>query len=219
MRKFLVLIASGTALASVPAMAQDQSNFSGPRVEAVLGYDVAKAGSSVDNDSNPKVDQSIDGVLYGIGAGYDFDLGGVVVGPEVELTDSTAKTEYDTSNFAGIGLGHVKTNRDLYLGARVGAKISQDMLLYAKGGYTNAKFDVLANNDTTELKRDIDTDGWRVGAGAEYAVTPHTYVKLEYRYSNYKKAEVDFTGDIPDSNRFNIDLDRHQVVAGVGVRF
>ena len=47
----------------------------------------------------------------------------------------------------------------------------------------------------------------------------NTYAKLEYDYSNYKKAEIDFDGALPDSDRFDVDLDRHQIVASVGMRF
>ena len=75
MRKILVAtLLTGAAVAS-PAMAQDANpTFTGPRVEAILGYDHTGAGSSVDND-NSRDDQSIDGLLYGVGAGYDVNLG------------------------------------------------------------------------------------------------------------------------------------------------
>lgn len=220
MRKIFFLLATGGALTSVPAVAQQvDSTFTGPRVEAVLGYDVTKAGSSVDDDVNADNDESIDGLLYGVGVGYDFAFGGVVVGAEAELTDSTAKTKFENGDFEGFGFGNVKANRDIYVGARVGARVGPQMLLYAKGGYTNAKFDVVANDGTTELNEDIDADGWRIGAGAEYAMSERTFAKLEYRYSNYREAEIDFRGSIPDSERFDVDLDRHQVVASVGMRF
>ena len=35
-------------------------------------------------------------------------------------------------------------------------------------------------------------DGWRIGAGAEYAMNDKMFLKLEYRYSNYSEGEVDF---------------------------
>jgi outer membrane immunogenic protein len=222
MKKLIMILASGSALAAAPAMAQgapnEGSTFTGPRVEVITGYDINRAGSSIDNGVDDR-NQSTKGVLYGIGAGYDVDLGPVVVGAEAELSDSTAKTKFGNGDFAGFGLGHVKANRDIYVGARVGAKVSPNALIYAKGGYTNAKFDVLNNDGTTSYTQDIDADGWRAGAGVEYAVNKNTYAKLEYRYSNYSKAEVDLNGTLPDSQRFSVDTDRHQIVAGVGVRF
>ena len=95
MKKISTLLVAGSLAAfSAPAMAQDSSNFDGFRVQGVLGYDALKAGSSVDDDANEDNDQSIDGAVYGIQAGYDFDLGGAVVGLEAELTDSSAETEF-----------------------------------------------------------------------------------------------------------------------------
>lgn len=222
MKKILVCLAAGTAIASAPAMAQDAAPatpFSGFHVEGLAGYDVTKAGSSVDDDVNQDNDQSIDGMLYGVGAGYDFRMGNLVVGPEAEVTWSTAKTKFDNGDFEGFGIGNVKTNRDLYVGAKVGYAVTPSTMLYAKGGYTNAKFDVRNTVGTVTTNTDIDADGWRVGAGVEQAISNNVFAKVEYRYSNYEKGELDYTADYPDGQRFNLDTDRHQVVAGVGVRF
>jgi len=221
MKKILVCLATGSALVSVPALAQQaDSSFTGPRVEAILGYDISKAGSTVDDDFNDDNDQSIDGLLYGVGIGYDYDMGSAVIGAEAELTDSTAKTTYNRDgDFEGIGLGRVKAGRDFYVGARAGIKASPQTLVYIKGGYTNARFNVLANDGETRLREKIDTDGWRLGAGVEQKLNSNAFAKLEYRYSNYSKGELDFGRDIPDSERFDLDLDRHQVVASVGYRF
>ncbi len=221
MKKIAAMLVAGSTIAiATPAMAQSADDtFTGPRVEALVGYDDLKAGSSVDDDGNENNDQSIEGVTYGIGVGYDVDLGGAVVGVEGEWTDSTAKTEFADGDFEGFGFGRVDAGRDLYIGARAGAKVQPDLLLYAKGGYTNAKLNVLANDGVTEFDQDYNLDGFRVGAGAEYAMSENSFFKLEYRYSNYKEGEVDFDGTLPDSERFDVDLDRHQVMAGFGLRF
>ncbi len=223
MKKILVCLAAGTAMASaIPAMAQDVGPvdpFSGFHVEALAGYDVTKAGSSVDDDVNEDNDQSIDGFAYGVGAGYDFRFNNFVVGPEAEVTWSTAKTSFDDGDFEGFGLGNVKTNRDLYVGARLGYVVTPTTMIYAKGGYTNAKFDVNNASGSIETNRDIDADGWRICAGVEQAISNNVFAKLEYRYSNYEEGELDYRNDFPDGDRFDLDLDRHQVMAGVGVRF
>lgn len=223
MKKILYTLAAGTAIAATPAMAQDVGPvgpFEGFHVEALGGYDITQAGSSVDDDSSIDNDQSIDGFTYGVGAGYDFKIGDrFVVGPEAEVTWSTAKTEFNDGDWEGFGIGNVKANRDLYVGARAGYIVGPKTMIYAKGGYTNAKFDVRNGDGSSTYGRDIDADGWRIGAGVEQAVTHNVFAKLEYRYSNYEKGEVDYTADIPDSSRFDLDLDRHQIMAGVGVRF
>lgn len=215
MKKVLVCLATGSALVSVPALAQSaDTTFTGPRVEAILGYDKTKAGSSIDNDIDGDERESMDGLLYGIGAGYDYDFGSAVIGAEAELTDSTAKTE-----FANFGLGNVKAGRDIYVGARAGIKATPNTLVYVKGGYTNARFDARDSFNNVNYRQKFDADGWRIGAGVEQKMGSNAFAKLEYRYSNYSEGEVDFGPDLPDSQRFDMDLDRHQVVAGVGYRF
>ncbi|UZW53668.1 porin family protein [Sphingobium sp. JS3065] len=217
MRKILAAtLLTGAAVAN-PALAQEpNSTFTGPRVEAILGYDRTGAGSSVDND-NDRDDQSIDGLLYGVGAGYDVNLGSAVIGVEGEYTDSTAKSSRNdfTDQF---GFGRVKQGRDLYVGARAGILANPNTLVYVKGGYTNTKLDVLAGDTNQETNTDFKLDGWRIGAGVERAINTNTFAKLEYRYSKYEDAHIDFANGAT-SEEFGIDTDRHQVVASLGWRF
>ena len=72
MKKILAALAVGTALSATPAFAQDaQATFTGPRIEATVGWDKSRSGSSVDDDTTRDLDQSIDGVVYGGGIGLD----------------------------------------------------------------------------------------------------------------------------------------------------
>jgi outer membrane immunogenic protein len=226
MRKFLALCAAGSAFAAVPALAQDspaaeeaQATFTGPRVEAIIGWDKSRSGSTVDNDATRDLDQSVDGLMYGVGVGFDFAAGNdFVVGAEAELTDSMAKSRNDgvPNTF---NLGRVNTGRDLYIGARAGIIVGSNALVYVKGGYTKARYNLVGTDGTIDLNQRIDAGGWRAGAGLEYAMSKNTFAKIEYRYSKYSEAEFDFEGQTPDSSSFNIDTDRHQVVAAVGLRF
>ncbi len=217
MRKILVALVATSAFAT-PVLAQSANpTFTGPRVEATLGYDHTGAGSSVSNN-NGRDDQKIDGLLYGGGIGYDIATSSnVVLGAEAELTGSTAKSDRNdyTSDF---GFGRVKQGRDIYVGARAGYVVAPATMLYVKGGYTNAKLEVLAGSTSQTTDTKFNLDGWRLGAGAEHAMGPNSYAKLEYRYSNYERSNIDYaTGGT--SGRFDVDTDRHQVVASYGFRF
>lgn len=218
---FALILASATAASlAVPAAAQDNSPFTGFRVEGVGGFDISQAGSSEDNDINENDDQSAEGFVYGVGVGYDVAVGGVVLGLEGELTDSTADAEFnEDGDFGNFGLGRVSAGRDIYVGARAGILVTPSTLAYVKGGYTNARFDTLARDGETETSRDIDTDGFRLGAGVEQSISQNAFVKVEYRYSNYSDAEVNFEEFSDPVREFSIDVDRHQVMAGVGLRF
>ncbi|WP_170004577.1 outer membrane protein [Pseudopontixanthobacter vadosimaris] len=220
--KYTVAILAATSAAAIasPSMAQDtNAAFTGPRVEVLAGFDSSTAGSSIDDDINVDNDQSIEGVAYGAAIGYDVAFGGALVGVEAEYTGSTADTDFEDGDFEGFGFGNVETGRDLYVGARIGVLAQPDLLVYAKGGYTNAKYNLRDTNGTRRFEQDLDADGYRVGAGLEYALSGNSFTKIEYRYSNYSDAEIDFSNDVPDSDRFDIDTDRHQVMVGFGYRF
>ncbi|MEQ6333571.1 outer membrane beta-barrel protein [Sphingobium sp. MK2] len=217
MRKLMVATLLGSAAVAAPAMAQDVGpTFTGPRVEAILGYDHVGAGSDVDNN-NGRDDQSIDGLLYGIGAGYDVNLGSAVVGVEGEWTGSTAKSDrFDPTD--QFGFGRVSQGRDLYVGARAGILANPSTLVYVKGGYTNSKLNVLAGNTNETTDTAFKLDGWRIGGGVERAINTNTFAKVEYRYSKYSDANIEFANGATTED-FGIDTDRHQVVASVGWRF
>ena len=184
MSKYLIaaLVVSAGAI-TAPAMAQDtDQSFSGAHVEALGGWDRVQGQERHDN-----------GALYGVGAGYDLRRGNAVFGIEGEASDSTQKKE--------LGAVTEKASRDLYVGGRIGYVVGGNNLLYAKAGYTNARYTVDGTATGVNLAEG-NLDGVRVGAGVEHQLGSHTFVKAEYRYSNYEQG-----------------VSRNQVVAGFGVRF
>ena len=192
MRK-LILAALAASTAATPAFAQD-ATFTGPRAEAIVGWDHV-GDDSISNGSR-------DGVVYGGQLGYDYQAGKAVFGVEGEITGSTAK---DTANGVLVAGDRLKTStgRDFYAGARAGFVVGERALIYAKGGYSNARFNSEYTSTTGTIEDHETLEGWRLGAGAELKLTDKAYLKSEYRYTNYGGAGGE----------------RHQVVGGVGVRF
>ena len=192
MRKLIVVASLAATALATPALAQDKAPFSGLRVEGIAGWDRAQ----VPNDHT-------NGVVYGAGIGYDFRAGGAVLGIEGEASDSTGK-QCVTGTLVAADKLCANAGRDLYVGARIGAAVGPATLLYAKAGYTNARFNVNYTEPTgvNDFSVHDSLDGIRVGGGIEQAVGRNAYVKAEYRYSNYEQG-----------------VDRHQVVAGFGFRF
>ncbi|WP_116091048.1 outer membrane protein [Sphingomonas crusticola] len=180
----IIIAALLASAAAAPAFAQDTASgptFTGAHVEALGGWDRLQANNGHD-----------DGVLYGVGAGYDIQRGGAVIGIEGEATDSTQKER--------VGALTEHASRDLYAGARVGVVVGGTNLLYAKAGYTNARYGVSGTGTDTFAHGNLD--GVRVGAGVEHALGSRAFVKAEYRYSNYEQG-----------------VTRNQVVGGIGLRF
>ncbi len=223
----LAALLAGTAAA--PALAQpagEASPFTGFRLEGLAGYDTLRSGDRDDdgvNSDEDNGDESIDGVAFGVGVGYDFDLGGVVAGVEAEFTESTGEQDVNETVDDINVTGGFEVGRDIYVGGRIGFRAAPTTLVYGKAGYTNTSIEFAAETDDDRFELDSNVDGWRLGAGIEQLFGPNLYGKLEYRYSNYKNLDFsdDFDLDEFESEDFDtdIDLDRHQVVAGVGFRF
>lgn len=155
--------------------------------------EVVAGWDHVKNDGDKK-----SGVTYGFGAGYDTAFGNVVLGAEAELTGATTEKCAATATIKGC----FQAGRDIYAGGRIGYAFSPKALVYGKVGYTNARVSAELDSNTSLVTRAGDNlDGIRLGAGVETTFGKFLG-KIEYRYSNYADNYV-----------------RHQVVAGLGVRF
>jgi outer membrane immunogenic protein len=131
-----------------------------------------------------------------------------VIGAEVELSDASSDFDFDDGDIQA----SLDAGRDIYVGGRVGFAAGSRALVYGKAGYTNLKLDASLSDGFDEFVGSDELDGFRLGGGAEFLFGTNTYGKVEYRYSKYDGYE--------DDDAFGeIDLDRHQIVAGVGFRF
>ena len=194
----LLAIVGGVALAAALSNPAEAADFTGPRVEVHAGWE--RLGVA---DPALKLDDREDGIVYGVGVGYDVALGKrLVAGLEADF--DLADTEFE--RVAGNTRVEARARRDIALSARLGARLGDRLLLYGKAGYTNARIaGVLIANGTAGTTREefaANGDGLRLGAGVEFALGAHAYAKSEYRYSNYES-----------------DVTRHQLLAGFGYRF
>lgn len=203
MKKIILSAILLAGAAATPALAQEEAPFTGPHIEGLIGYDDVSEG---DGD-----------LMYGIAGGYDFQAGGAIIGIEGEFADSDVNGSATDLITTGDSF-RLNTDRDLYIGARVGVAVTPSTMLYAKGGYTNAKFEGRFDDGLgTIYNNGVTADGYRLGAGIEQKFSlfgPSGFVKAEYRYSNYKNLDI---GE--DDFDLDIDVDRHQALVGVGVRF
>jgi len=178
-----------SALASAPARAQASADaFTGPRAEVSVGldqlrFDLAEVGSA----GRAKTSD----LGYAAAVGYDVALNpSVVIGLEggVSLSDNQFAT----------ATGYLRERRELTLAGRVGTPIGDNALLYGKVGYANLQ--VRAEDLVGSEKRNLD--GILLAAGAEVKITPSTYLKGEYRYTDYSGGYVG-----------------NNVMTGIGIRF
>ena len=200
--KFYVL-AMAAATVAAPAFAQNDSTFhGGARIEGRAGWDSVSIG--VDGDHGSK-----SGVSYGGEVGYDAVLSGFVLGAYAGIDGSTVK---ECIEDVGVERACAKAGRNITAGIRAGGRIGRG-LLYVKGGYSKGRITVKYEDlvhPVNNFNEGANGDGFHVGAGYEVNVTDHVYVKGEYVFTKYSVGD-DFGSDV--------DLHRHQVVAGVGFRF
>ncbi|EJU10041.1 opacity protein and surface antigen-like protein [Sphingomonas sp. LH128] len=182
MKKF-VPVAVAAALFAVPAAAQAQAF-----VQVETGLDSISVGGESD-----------EGVAYGISAGYDIPLSnGLFVGIQGTAADSTTKE----CASAGAERLCIKTGRDLAAVVRLGTQVGERSKIYVLGGYTNARLRVTYTDGIDSYGEGANSDGFRLGAGAQYDLSDRLFVKAEYRYSNYES-----------------DFSRHNALVALGAKF
>lgn len=178
-------------LAATPAAAE----VSGPRAELQAGYDNVSLDLSGVGLGKPNEG----GFYYGAAIGYDYAVTSkFAIGIDLEASDSTAK--YKETN--GVESLRLSAGRDLYAGGRLTYGVTDQLNLYGKVGYTNARVKVTADDGVDRFSDSANADGVRFGGGAQYALTENFYVGAEYRYSDYEGG-----------------FSRNQVFSTVGYRF
>jgi outer membrane immunogenic protein len=150
-----VLLAAATA---TPAFAQP---FKGGNITGIVGVDHAEFAG-----------ESGTGIMYGIGAGYDFQSGGAAFGFQLEASDATTKN-------CDLGVC-VRAGREFYAGGRVGGVVNNKTLIYALAGYSNARVTVDGFGGT-------NLDGIRGGLGVEHQPGNNWFFRFEARYTNYEQ--------------------------------
>ena len=141
--------------------------------------------------------------LFGIGAGYDVPVGGpITVGIDSDLDFSGSSRCTGGAVQPGDQLCN-RLRHDFDVGARLGVQAGP-ALLYGKIAYdvsaVRSSFTDPNGNVTTVSE---NAHGSRFGAGVQYGLGGHVYVKTEYRYTPSH-------GGVGNQN---------QVLGGVGIHF
>ena len=213
-RTVRTLVLAGFALAATPAFAQEEIDFSGFRVGGLAGFDVVSAGADDITPGDEIEDTDLEGAVFYIELGRDFQIGNLVLGFGSEYGTSTASVEV----LDGTALEELETGVDFFIGARVGAVVGDRTMIYAKGGYTNNEVKYTVEDpELGTFELDPGVDGFRIGVGVEHMISSSFYIKGEARYSNYSNLEL--TGPDESELDIGIDLDRTQVLVGAGFRF
>lgn len=206
MKTAFILAAMAGAVVASPAMAQDgNTSLTGAYAGVLVGIDSVRISDGTDNGSESDLG-------YGVTVGYDYDTGSAILGVEAEASDSGV-SQTDTDLFVVGDSARLSAGRDLYIGARVGMHIGRAAMIYAKGGYTNAKVSLAYDDGATVTKGSDELDGFRVGVGGEWQIGHGPLaLRTEYRYSDYGQYSF---GGVPTG----LSAKRHQGMVGLLAKF
>lgn len=208
---FKSVFALAAIAVAAPALAQDASvdagAFNGPFVGIQGGWQQDRQTLEVGNlESSSKGD----GFAYGAQIGWDGRIGtSAVIGAEVAVTGRSGETRFDDFD--------LKQGRTISATARLGFMTDPAGLVYARGGYANARFTA----DDGFGRQGENRDGYTVGAGYERMLGRNVSARLEYGYSDFGSDRINLTqAGIPGTGgNAELDYSRHAVTAGLNFRF
>lgn len=153
-----------------------------------------------------------DGGFGGLQAGYNQQLGNVVLGLEIDASYG------DISGNFGVPPGGTISGSIDWMGtirARAGYAFG-NILPYVTGGVAWANNQIKVSSIGFNLSQDKLHTGWVLGAGVEYAFTNHISAKVEYLY-----ADLGREGYLDNLVPGGVNFDGHvqTVKAGVNYRF
>lgn len=198
----ILLVAAGTALSVLAAAAADipaktpmmsapsaltTADWSGFYFGGHLGWGHALSRGTYDDvDDTAPIDFGSSGVLYGAQAGYNWQIGRLVYGVEIDGTWG----KLDSSRTDNNG-DRQQMETSLLASARFRSGAAVDNVwIYGTIGvaYAQSKFTV-TGDVPSPASRDLDGVGLVSGFGAEYAIAPNWSLRGEYLYYAISKRE------------------------------
>ncbi|NIJ18998.1 outer membrane immunogenic protein [Sphingomonas naasensis] len=200
MRKLIsCVLASLTMLGTHAASAQEtpapaSKDFAGFRAEANIGYD--RTGDDA------LYGEELGGLRVGGAIGYDAPLGnnflvGIEAGIGWTVTGGVTVGPFATNDPTTF---HVTGAHDADISVRLGTKIGPKTLAFVKAGWVDTAYRSEIVGEDYSFSSEGNDDNLRLGIGVEHRLGKSLYAKAEYRYT---------AGD----------AGRHQLLAGLGIRF
>ncbi|MCB2072537.1 MAG: porin family protein [Novosphingobium sp.] len=203
MNKSLPILATALAGAVSFATPAAAETFDGPYVGVTAGWNRAEVADRTLDAATIDAEAARDSAVIGIYGGYNHKVtDSIVLGVEAGL--AAAIDDNVRAQSSGQALT-VDPRYSFDLSARAGYLVNSKTLIYARGGYANQRIRNTLETASGTARSSDNLDGWTVGGGVEYAITPHISARAEYRYSDFGRSGGNF--------------DRHQTLIGVSYNF
>ncbi len=213
----------------MPAWASDESGASSAKTPGLSGFYLGTAvgyGYSITTEVGtvngiPTAispwEMNPNGLTFGGFLGYHWQFPGTpfVIGLEGAVLGANMK---DVVQVAPTQEQSHKINSTWEFRGKVGGFI-KNIFIYAAGGYTGA---VIETTYTCCGERWSSTklfNGWTLGGGLEFSVTPHWKIRADYQYKEFrKKTTIDFAPQFPGILTHS-DPSFNQVTFGIAYQF
>jgi outer membrane immunogenic protein len=125
---------------------------------------------------------SSDTALGGVHAGFNYQIGSVVIGVEGDAEAANARGGFADA----VGAGSTRRDWQASLRGRFGYAFDR-VLVYGTAGAAFSEFEFSYRNGATGLAERLKASktGWTAGLGVAYAFTDAVIAGIEYRYTDY----------------------------------
>ncbi len=156
-----------------------------------------------------------DSAFGGAHAGFNYQLGGIVLGVEGDVEALNSRSRFD-----GIGLS-ARVSQDWQGSARARLGFAFDRwMVYGTGGASFTEYErrvFTAGAGFGERLTSART-GWTIGAGVNFAFTDHLILGAEYRYTDFGRNRFASSRAFPGLTGSQ-DLSSHSARASVAYKF
>jgi len=151
------------------------------------------------------------GAALGLGVGYNYDLGGFVLGLEGDISMVTNDGQLEMKN-------SVDADYDWFATGRVRAGFDLDgTLVYGTGGVAALKGQFSDGDDEGD-SQDVTFWGWTAGGGVEHMISESLTLRLEGLYADFGSEEFHLSPGFFAPVDTEIDPDMFVIRAGISLR-
>jgi len=199
MKSNLLLSIAVIGVMASPAFAQE-ADWSGAYGTVTAGYSAVELNGSQTGNFTETDSGWSNGGTFGVGAGYNMDMGNFVFGLDTDISLLTNQEKLDLKNTVEADADWFATAR-----ARLGVD-TNDFLIYGTGGLALLGAEFTENADQ---QRETFV-GWTAGAGVEHMISDNVSVKLEGLYADFGKENFTLDG-------YDTKFDGRMVVVRAGL--
>ncbi len=159
-----------------------------------------------------------DGLSYGVLAGYNYQMGNVVLGIEGDFEGWTVGKIRYTAITGDFLTAHSKWGGSVR--GRLGYAAGR-ALLYLTGGVAFLSNGTSIPTTGISISGDDTRVGWTAGGGIDYAFTNNWFTGLEYRYSQFQSKSYIYPIPVLNLGLIGLkqDLSNNQINVRIGYKF